>query len=368
MKKIYTMLAALAATAAMNAATVTWSAADQTLTNNEIVNDKTFVVNDNISFTVAKGESDKDCVFRKSSTNPATVIVYSKGTVTFKATDATITSIKFEVNTSEGTSNTPNWAFQLADKSLINAENDTWTGDAAEILFTTKSAAQVTGLVIEYTATEPEKPGDFKTAELLFNESQVATGEAAQNVTLTDNGVTVEFTSNSANATIDKSNGFFGTADDFITLSYRYRAGGKSSNGVNSTNKGVMTLPVKGKLTIYAYNNQATARKLQIVQNDVNVFDHTFTAEEAVTPEGSEKKVYPVYTVDLNKGTAYILWPDNQLMLFGFKFEPDNSTSGVENIVVEDVENLPAYDLYGRIVSDDYKGIVIQGGKKYLRK
>lgn len=376
MKKFTTFLTVIAAAFAANAATVTWNAADLTLANNDIVNDMTFTVNENISFTVAKGASDKDCVFRKSSTNPATVIVYSKGTVTFNSTDATLKSIKFVINTSEGSSNTPGWSFQTADKSIYNAENDTWTGEETTVTFTDKSAAQITNLVIEYeaeSAVDPDPvdptPGEFKTAELFFQESQIATGAEAQNVTLSNNDVTVVFTSNSENATIDKSNGYFGTAEKYINLQYRYRAGGKSSNGVESANKGVITLPCDGTLTIYAYNNQTTDRKGQIVQNDVTVFDHTFAASEAVSPEGSERKVYPTYEVNLKKGTAYFLWPDNQLMLFGFKFEPKQDATGVEEVVAaEAAEANVAYDLMGRRVADSYKGIVIINGKKFIRR
>ncbi|MCM1070882.1 MAG: hypothetical protein NC391_04540 [Alistipes timonensis] len=375
MKKFTSFLTAAAATLAMSATSVTWNAADLDLANNDIVNDMTFTVDNNISFTVAKGASDKDCVFRKSSTSPATVIVYSKGTVTFNATDAKIKSIKFVVNTSEGTSNTPEWIFLDEENTQYNAQNDTWTGDASTISFTDKKAAQITSLVIEYeggSTVEPvdPTPGEFKTAELLFNESQIATGEAAQNVTLSNNGVTVDFTSNSANAQIDKNNGFFGTAEDYITLQYRYRAGGKSSNGVNSTNKGVLTLPCDGTLTIYAYNNQAEAREGQIVQNDVTVFSHQFAAEEAVTPEGSTRKVYPVYTVELKKGTAYFLWPTNQLMLYGFKFEPKQNTTSVDapfTFEAPDTDTT-AYDLMGRPVGPSYKGIVIIAGKKHIRR
>lgn len=382
MKKFTTLLAIAAAAFAADAATATWNAADVTdVANNDIINEHTFKVNDDISFTIAKGESDKDCVFRKSSTNPATVIVYSKGTITFNATDAALTSIKFIVNTSEGTSNTPGWIFQDSDKVAYSAEADTWTGNTETITFTDKSAAQITGLVIEYeggSSIDPDPvdpdpvdptPGDFQTAELFFQESQVAVGEDAQNVTLSDNGVSINFTSNSANATIEKSNGFFGTAEDYISLQYRYRAGGKSSNGVNSTNKGVITLPCDGTLTIYAFNNQATDRTGLIVQDDVNVFDHAFSASEAVTPEGSERKVYPAYNVELKKGTAYLLWPDNQLIIFGFKFEPKLNTTGVEEVVsVATVEDNAAYDLMGRRVSDSYKGIVIVNGKKHIRR
>lgn len=376
MRKFTTLMAAFAATIAVNAATVTWNAADITdLANGDIINDKTFVVNDNISFTVAKGGSDKDCVFRKSSTNPATVIVYSKGTITFTSTDATITSIKFIVNTSEGSTNTPGWSFQDSSKTLYNAENDTWTGETNNFTFTDKSSAQLTSLEITYSVDEGSEtpdptPGEFKTAELFFNESQVASGTDAQNVKLSNNGVEIVFTSDSSSAKLEANkNGYFGTTEEYITLPYRYSPGGKSTKGIESTNKGVITLPCDGTLYIYASNNQEQDRIGEIIQNNVTVFSHTYSASEAVNPEGSERKVYPVYSAELKKGTAYFLWPTNQLMLFGFKFEPEKSISTVvEEIEITDIKDMPAYDLMGRRVSDNYKGIVIQGGKKFIRK
>lgn len=378
MRKFTTLMAAFAATIAVNAATVTWNAADITdLANGDVINDKTFVVNDNISFTVAKGESNKDCVFRKSSTNPATVIVYSKGTITFTSTDAAITSIKFIVNTSEGSTNTPGWSFQDSSKTLYNAENDTWTGETNNFTFTDKSSAQLTGLEITYTVDEGSDtpnptPGEFKTAELFFNESQVASGAGAQNVKLSNNGVEIDFTSNSNNAQVDKSNGFFGTSESYETLEYRYRPGGSSSKGIESPTKGVITLPCDGTLYIYAFNNNKDneVREAQIIQNDKTVFSHDYTTDDYVSAEdNASRKVYPVYSAELKKGTAYFLWPTNQLMLFGFKFEPKKSISTVvEEIEITDIKDMPAYDLMGRRVSDNYKGIVIQGGKKFIRK
>lgn len=374
MRKFTTLMAAFAATIAVNAATVTWNAADITdIASGDVINDKTFVVNDNISFTVAKGGSDKDCVFRKSSTNPATVIVYSKGTITFTSTDATITSIKFIVNTSEGSTNTPEWSFQDSSKNLYNAENDTWTGETRDFTFTDKSGAQLTGLEITYNVDEGSEtpdptPGEFKTAELFFNESQVASGAGAQNVKLSNNGVEINFTSTANSANLDETNGYFGTSESYETLEYRYRPGGSSSKGIESPTKGVITLPCDGTLYIYAFNNnQSNARKGQIIQNDVTIFNHTYSADEVDNSTGIN--VYPVYSVELKKGTAYFLWPDGQLMLFGFKFEPEKSISTVvEEIEITDIKDMPAYDLMGRRVSDNYKGIVIQGGKKFIRK
>lgn len=375
MRKFTTLMAAFAATIAVNAATVTWEGSNVTeVANNENIDGVTFTVDDNISFTVDKGTASDDCIFRKNTTYPGLIVLRAHSTLTLKAENASITSIKFGINTTIGTSTSPNW-IMTADGNQYDATNDTWTGDSSEIVFTVGKVTQILSMEIAYSVDEgsdtPDPtPGEFKTAELFFNESQLASGADAQNIKLSNNGVEIDFTSNSNNAQVDKSNGFFGTSESYETLQYRYRAGGKSSNGINSTNKGVITLPCDGTLYIYAFNNQSDDRDLQIIQNDVTVFSHTYSASEAVNADNNaSRKVYPVYSAELKKGTAYFLWPTNQLMLFGFKFEPKKSISTVvEEIEITDIKDMPAYDLMGRRVSDNYKGIVIQGGKKFIRK
>lgn len=370
MRKFTTLMAAFAATIAVNAATVTWEGSNVTeVANNENIDGVTFKVNDNISFTVDKAKASSDCVYRNTTTYPGLIVLRAHSILTLKAEKASISSVKFGIHTSNA-----EW-IMTADGNQYDATNDTWTGDSSEIIFTVGKVTQILNMEITYSVDEGSEtpdptPGEFKTAELFFNESQLASGAGAQNVKLSNNGVEIDFTSNSDNAIIDKSNGFFGTSESYETLQYRYRAGGKSSNGINSTNKGVITLPCDGTLYIYAFNNQSDDRDLQVIQNDVTVFSHTYSASEAVSAANNEsRKVYPVYSAELKKGTAYFLWPTNQLMLFGFKFEPEKSIGTVvEEIEITDIKDMPAYDLMGRRVSDNYKGIVIQGGKKFIRK
>lgn len=103
MRKIFTLFTALATAFTINATTVTWQATDLVdVANGDVINNLNVKVNDNISFSLSKGESDKNCTFRKNSTSPAMIILYSKNSITFTANDATIESIKFIVNTTAG--------------------------------------------------------------------------------------------------------------------------------------------------------------------------------------------------------------------------------------------------------------------------
>lgn len=365
--------------------TYNWLASSlSTLSNNDQLDGMSFDINDYVSFSLADNEGDKNIIFKKTSSAPTTINIYSKNSITFEAAEGvTITAIQFVVNTSEGTSNTPGWSFQTEDKTTYDAANDTWTGNATTITFTDKSAAQLMGVNITYKAAgnsgdnggdngddNGDDDGDYESASLFFTGDLVGKGEIAQNVTLTDNGVSVTFTSNSDNAQIDDITFNYGTAEEYTGIQYRYRPGGKSSNGVNSTNKGVFTFPCAGTLYIYAFNNQDDNRSLQLVQDDETIFNNVYTSTdyEAVENGETEIKVWPIKSVEVKKGNATLLWPVNQVMLSGFEFVPSESgdTTGIE--AVEVISDSRAYDLMGRQVSDDYRGIVIQGGKKIIRR
>ena len=365
--------------------TLSWMATQLSeLSNNDVLDGMSFDINPALSFSLANNDSDKDIIYKKTSSAPTTINIYSKGSITFTAQEgASIKSIKFIVNTSEGTSNTPGWTLQDDAKNSYSTDNDTWTGNATEVTFTDKSAIQLMGFDITYTSAgtgsgddngdDDDDEGEYQSASLFFNGDLVGQGEIAQNVTLSDNGTTVVFTSNSANAQIDDITFNFGSAEEYTAIQYRYRPGGKSSNGVNSTNKGVFTFPCSGTLYLYVFNNQSDERNIQIVQNNETIYDHTYNSEDCdIIPgegEASDIKIYPVYNVEVAKGTAFLLWPTNQVMISGFEFVPNKlaDDSSVEEIVIESSLETPAYDLFGRQVGEDYRGIYIKNGKKYVR-
>lgn len=44
------------------------------------------------------------------------------------------------------------------------------------------------------------------------------------------------------------------------------------------------------------------------------------------------------------------------------------SSDGIDNIFADDEADAPAYNVFGQRVGDDYKGVVIRGGKKFIQK
>ena len=72
--------------------------------------------------------------------------------------------------------------------------------------------------------------------------------------------------------------------------------------------------------------------------------------------------------VGLEAGKDYYIFSQNAQVGFqGFEFTT-GGTDGIENVQVVKVQNNKIYNLQGQVVGDDYKGIVIKNGKKFLKK
>ena len=61
------------------------------------------------------------------------------------------------------------------------------------------------------------------------------------------------------------------------------------------------------------------------------------------------------------------LTPKNQLGFFGLSFTP-GGTEGINDITTDVDKNAPKYNLAGQRVDNNYKGVVIQNGKKFMNK
>lgn len=385
MKKFTLILAALCTMAAAHAkvVSVTWDPASITDASGTTFNGTEFAVDENLKFTVAMGESTKDIPkYFNNSTNPCQLRLYSKNTLVASTTAEAILSIKFNVYTETGQS--PDWTIKEGSNTY-NAAADTWTGSQKEVSFIGSKVAWIKSIEFTYEDGKSEggdTPVDYKEANLFFSADQVATLSGAQTISLENEGVSVVFTtaSTASKVEIKEINGYFGTADDYETIPVRFQPGGKSSKGTASEAKGLITLPCDGALTMYVMNPSATElRNVQIVQGGETLLDKFLNATPDATvtvpapteedPNAtSERKIYTPYTVDLAKGTAYFLWPTNQISIYGFRFAPKKTdTTGAESVTVAPVDNT-VYDLMGRRVSEDYRGIVIIGGKKYLRR
>ena len=71
-------------------------------------------------------------------------------------------------------------------------------------------------------------------------------------------------------------------------------------------------------------------------------------------------------TFDVEAGKTYYLFnPKSQLGIYGFSFS--SGTTGIANVKTELESNAPRYNLAGQVVSESYKGVVIQNGRKMIQ-
>lgn len=90
--------------------------------------------------------------------------------------------------------------------------------------------------------------------------------------------------------------------------------------------------------------------------------DLPFKGEFELNPESRFIKIVPISL----SGTAKL----NGLRISdanGF-FGDDYTESGIDDIIVDTDDNAPIYNILGIQVDENYKGIVIKNGKKYIQR
>lgn len=91
------------------------------------------------------------------------------------------------------------------------------------------------------------------------------------------------------------------------------------------------------------------------------------TVTRATTEDGVEYTAQSVYTMTVAApAVVYAVFTNDKAQ------EATESSSGVENLISDQTYNTdidaPCYDVYGRRVNSDYRGIVIQNGRKFIRR
>lgn len=141
----------------------------------------------------------------------------------------------------------------------------------------------------------------------------------------------------------------------------------KFSNGAEH----IVTLPegfVATKVTLYTVINKDAATNRPAFWKKVN--EHEFTAEtgkiatsykDFENPDAYEFTIAKASNVSItNSGEQ----PFVAILVEYEKGEP----AGIENVIVAEDENAPMYNLQGVQVDENYKGIVIKNGKKFINK
>ena len=131
---------------------------------------------------------------------------------------------------------------------------------------------------------------------------------------------------------------------------------GKFAEGVFSGTFYELKPAVSGNITVYVCLN--ADKKFYVYENGEVLPDFNGITES--------EKYYGSYKFNVTGGKTYdVLCTGSKLGFFGFTYEADES--GVSTAIVAD-ENAPIFNAQGVRVNADAKGLLIQNGKKFIRK
>lgn len=178
---------------------------------------------------------------------------------------------------------------------------------------------------------------------------------------------------------LDGNKSWFGTsAEDAQQFTHRLKSGGKSQATEDKLNQLELTIPSAGKLTVYPRtgSNGATDRNMVITQSGNTLYDAVVKEADAIKADLGEKdedgnpketNVYPGITVDVVAGTVVITHPNGSMNYYAFEFV--EGTTGIKTVLTPvENENAPMYNVAGQQVDDNYKGVVVKNGKKFINK
>jgi hypothetical protein len=211
--------------------------------------------------------------------------------------------------------------------------------------------------------------------KITFGDAAVAKGTVA--ATFSDGSFVLSCTdTDKSKHEIDLNNAYFGDESAQEKFTSRLKVGGKSGA------KNALSLSIAGAGTLKVYvrtgSNSATDRNLVLSQGGSTLYNKVVQESDAITVEmesaksetnpTGETKVYPVISVPVTAGTVSIEYPVNSLNFYGFEFV--SGTTGIQQTIApaKVIENNVIYNLAGQKVNENYKGIVIKSGKKFIQK
>lgn len=183
-------------------------------------------------------------------------------------------------------------------------------------------------------------------------------------------GFKLEYVDTESKLAVDANNCYFGTAEANEKFTKRLKSGGKSSSKNNIT----LTIPSAGTLKVYARtgSNSATDRTIVLKQNDTELYNAIVLESSAIKVTGldgddpsKETSIYPIISVEVVAGKVEVTYPVGSMNFYAFELV---STSGINTVKAGATENGATYNLAGQKVDENYKGVVIQNGKKVVVK
>ncbi len=140
----------------------------------------------------------------------------------------------------------------------------------------------------------------------------------------------------------------------------------KLSNGAEN----IIYLPagnVATKLTIYSVINKDAATDRPCYYSAVN--EITFTADDAQIAKSYKDFENPdTYIFEITKAGTISFKNTGEQPFVVLVIDYEKGEAGIENVIASENENAPMYNLQGVQVDENYKGIVIKNGKKFINK
>lgn len=172
---------------------------------------------------------------------------------------------------------------------------------------------------------------------------------------------------------------------DFSSVDGLYAYTATASSNTITFNKVTGSVKAGDGLLLYADVNTATTFNVPVATNNPSAVEGNKLVRgtgEAVSTDGTTSGSYNYVlsnnggviafyyangkTVDTNK--AYLKDITASASKISLPFN-DDETTAIDNITISQYDNdAPMYNMAGQRVSESYKGVVIQNGKKYIRK
>lgn len=170
------------------------------------------------------------------------------------------------------------------------------------------------------------------------------------------------------------------TAEDWVATKCGISFNRLGTNGIVSRGDTWIQFPaVKGpaKITVWSgplsdsknsKNQDFKLRVTPIINGTVG--EKVLVANEPYTDVVNKRYYKKEYSYDGTDNIAFRVGPeDKQLFLMHVVIEAAGPASGIEDIIAAPAdENAPIYNVMGVQVDENYKGIVIKNGKKYVQK
>ena len=132
---------------------------------------------------------------------------------------------------------------------------------------------------------------------------------------------------------------------------------------------GTTKAPVaKEKLEIAAFRNNCNyeMEKGATTHTVPYTLDNNYLVQNENMGTDTNRTLHGYLAFDVEAKDYYMFTPKSQMGIYGFYFQA--AGTGIANVKVAQSNNAPMYNLAGQKVSNDFKGIAIQNGRKVVLK